>query len=121
VSVTSAIRLSNNNNYIVEDVNHLTTCKPPSKDHLNYSKLLECLKICIKVNDIGFNFWNYVCSSNLIANITSFHLNCMSIFLGYYPLFDFRFFLGNFDKKKTLHLCHLCHVMRWRWKMKQRP
>jgi len=75
--MASAIRLSNNNNYKVEDANHLTICKPPSKDHLSYSKLLECLKICMKVNNIGFNFWNYVCSSNLIENITSFHLNCM--------------------------------------------
>jgi hypothetical protein len=38
------VQLLNNNNYRVEDVNHLTICKPPSKDHLNYSKLLECLK-----------------------------------------------------------------------------
>ncbi|KAH8934182.1 hypothetical protein BDL97_18G069400 [Sphagnum fallax] len=44
----SAIRLSNNNNYIVEDANHLTICKPPSKDHLSYSKLLECLKFFMK-------------------------------------------------------------------------
>ncbi|CAK9219835.1 unnamed protein product [Sphagnum troendelagicum] len=45
----SATRLSNNNNYKVEDANLLTICKPPSKDHLSYSKLLECLKICMKV------------------------------------------------------------------------
>ncbi|CAM6011064.1 unnamed protein product, partial [Sphagnum balticum] len=44
----SATRLSNNNNYKVEDANHLTICKPPSKDHSSYSKLLECLKICMK-------------------------------------------------------------------------
>ncbi|CAK9227836.1 unnamed protein product [Sphagnum troendelagicum] len=44
----SAIRLSKNNNYTVEDANHLTICKPPSKDHLSYSKLLECLKIFMK-------------------------------------------------------------------------
>ncbi|KAH8960187.1 hypothetical protein BDL97_06G119400 [Sphagnum fallax] len=66
-----AIRLSNNNNYKVEDANHLTICKPPSKDHLSYSKLLECLK--------------------------------------------------NFMKGKKNQLCHLCHVMRWRWKIKQMP
>jgi hypothetical protein len=71
----SATRLSNNNNYTVEDANHLTICKPPSKDHLSYSKLLECLKIFMKVKNIGFNFWNYVCSFNLSANITSFHFN----------------------------------------------
>ncbi|CAK9872812.1 unnamed protein product [Sphagnum jensenii] len=48
VPMASAIRLSNNNNYRVEDANHLTICKPPSKDHLSYSKLLECLKIFMK-------------------------------------------------------------------------
>ncbi len=74
----SAIRLSNDNNYTVEDANHLTICKPPSKDHLSYSKLLECLKIFMKVNNIGFNIWNYVCSSNMTPNITSFHLNCVT-------------------------------------------
>ncbi len=73
----SAIRLSNNNNYIVEDANHLTICKPPSKDHLSYSKLLECLKNFMKVNNNCFNFWRDVCSSNLTRNITSFHLNCV--------------------------------------------
>jgi hypothetical protein len=77
VPVASSIRLSNNNYYIVEDANHLTICKPPSKDHFSYSKLLECLKFFMKVNDIGFNFWNYVCSSNLIVNITSLQLNCV--------------------------------------------
>jgi len=75
VPTTSAIRLSNNNYYIVEDANHLTICKPPSKDHISYSKLLECLKLFMKVNNIDFNFWNYVCSSNFTTNITSFHLN----------------------------------------------
>jgi hypothetical protein len=60
VPATSAIRLANNNYYIVEDANHLTICKPPSKDHLIYSKLLECLKLFMKVKKIDFNFWNYV-------------------------------------------------------------
>ncbi|CAK9221165.1 unnamed protein product [Sphagnum troendelagicum] len=45
---TSAIRLSKNNNCKVEDANHLTICKPPSKEHLSYSKLLECLKFFMK-------------------------------------------------------------------------
>jgi hypothetical protein len=76
-----AIRLSNNNNYIVEDANQSTICKPPSKDHLSYSKLLECLKNFMKVSNIGLNFWNCVCPCNLIANNTSFHLNCMPYFL----------------------------------------
>ncbi|CAN5977006.1 unnamed protein product [Sphagnum jensenii] len=44
----SATRFSNNNNYKVEDANHLTICKPPSQEHLSYSKLLECLKIFMK-------------------------------------------------------------------------
>ncbi|CAK9213309.1 unnamed protein product [Sphagnum troendelagicum] len=48
VPIASAIRLSNNNNYIVEDANHLTICKPPSKEHISYSKLLECLKLFMK-------------------------------------------------------------------------
>ncbi|CAM6049815.1 unnamed protein product [Sphagnum compactum] len=48
VPTTSAIRLANNNYYIVEDANHLTICKPPSEDHLSYSKLLECLKLFMK-------------------------------------------------------------------------
>jgi len=77
VPTTSTIQLSNNNNYTVEDANHFTICKPISKDHLSYSKLLECLKNFMKVNNIGFNFWNYVCSLNLTTNITSFHLNCL--------------------------------------------
>ncbi|CAK9238637.1 unnamed protein product [Sphagnum troendelagicum] len=44
----SATRFSNNNNYKVEDANHLTICKPPSQEHLSYSKLLECFKIFMK-------------------------------------------------------------------------
>ncbi|KAH8967373.1 hypothetical protein BDL97_03G075100, partial [Sphagnum fallax] len=48
VPMASAIRLSNNNYYIVEDANHLTICKPPSKDHISYSKLLECFKLFMK-------------------------------------------------------------------------
>ncbi len=88
----SAIRLSTNNNYTVEDANHLTICKPPSKDHLSYSKLLECLKNFMKANNIGFNFLNCACSCNFITNNTSFYLNCMPYFLGYYPLFDLFIF-----------------------------
>jgi len=90
--MASAIRLSNSNKYTVENANHLTICKPPSKDHLSYSKLLECLKIFMKLNNIGFNFWNCACSRNFIANTTSLYLNCMPYFLGYYPLFDFKVF-----------------------------
>jgi hypothetical protein len=68
--MASTIQLLNNNYYKVEDVNHLTICNPPTKDHLSYSKLLECLKKIMKVNNaIGFNFWNFVYLYNLIANI----------------------------------------------------
>jgi hypothetical protein len=77
VPTASTIRLLNNKNYAIEDANHLTICNPPSKDHLSYSKLLECLNFFMKVNNIDFNFWNYVCSFNLIINIMSFHLNYM--------------------------------------------
>jgi ABC-type multidrug transport system fused ATPase/permease subunit len=48
VPTTSAIQLCNDNYYKIEDANHLTICKPPSKHHPSYSKLLECLKICIQ-------------------------------------------------------------------------
>jgi hypothetical protein len=51
------VQLLNNNNYRVEDFNHLTICKPSSKHHLNYFKLLECLKKIMKVNNNGFIFW----------------------------------------------------------------
>jgi hypothetical protein len=44
VPTASAIRLSNNNNYKVEDANHLTICKPPSKDLSNYFKW-QCQQI----------------------------------------------------------------------------
>jgi hypothetical protein len=70
VLMASTIQLSNNNYYKMEDVNHLTICKPPTKDHLSYSKLLECLNFFMKVNNvIGFNIWNFVCLYNLITNI----------------------------------------------------
>jgi hypothetical protein len=38
-----------NYNYKIEDANHLTICKPPTKEHPSYSLLLECLKICMEV------------------------------------------------------------------------
>ncbi|CAK9235283.1 unnamed protein product [Sphagnum troendelagicum] len=52
VPMASATRLSNNNNYKVEDANHLTICKPPTKDHPSYSILLEHLKIFMKKQNI---------------------------------------------------------------------
>ncbi len=45
----SAIELSNNNNYKIEDANHLTICKPPNKNHPSYYLLLKCLRICMEV------------------------------------------------------------------------
>ncbi len=30
-------------------------------------------------------------------------------------------FMVNFDKKRIHQLCHHCHVMKWRWKIKQMP
>jgi hypothetical protein len=49
VPYASAQRLSGNNCYKIEDLNHLTICKPPTRDHISYSKLVDCLKICLKV------------------------------------------------------------------------
>ncbi|KAH8958278.1 hypothetical protein BDL97_06G015500 [Sphagnum fallax] len=43
-----AILSSSNYNYKIEDANHLTICKPPTKEHPSYSLLLECLKICVE-------------------------------------------------------------------------
>ncbi|CAM6038577.1 unnamed protein product [Sphagnum compactum] len=50
VPFASAIQLSNNNHYKIEDANHLTICKPPNKDHPSYFLLLKCLKICMEKN-----------------------------------------------------------------------
>ncbi|CAK9202546.1 unnamed protein product [Sphagnum troendelagicum] len=50
VPYVSAIQLSNNNHYKIEDANHLTICKPPSKEHPSYFLLLKCLKICMQKN-----------------------------------------------------------------------
>ncbi len=46
-----AQRLSGNNNYKVEDATHLTICQPCTKDHISYSKMVECLKACLKVQN----------------------------------------------------------------------
>ncbi|CAK9199397.1 unnamed protein product, partial [Sphagnum troendelagicum] len=48
VPYASAIQLSNNNHYKIEDANHLTICKPPNKDHPSYFLLLKCLRICME-------------------------------------------------------------------------
>jgi hypothetical protein len=55
VPYASSQRLAGANNYMVEDANHFTICRPPTKDHPSYSKLVECLKFCLKVN-INFIF-----------------------------------------------------------------
>jgi hypothetical protein len=69
VPMASTTRLSNTNNYKVEDANHLTICKPPTKDHPSYSILLEHLKTFMKVNNINFTSWNFVCSYNFIITL----------------------------------------------------
>ncbi|CAK9221092.1 unnamed protein product [Sphagnum troendelagicum] len=48
VPYASAQRLSENNNYKVEDATHLTICRPCAKDHISYSKMVDCLKACLK-------------------------------------------------------------------------
>ncbi|CAM6019561.1 unnamed protein product [Sphagnum balticum] len=53
VSPASAQRLSRNNYYKIEDANHLTICKPPTRDHISYSKLVDCLKICLKLGCVN--------------------------------------------------------------------
>ncbi len=55
VPFASAIQLSNNNHYKIEDANHLTICKPPNKDHPSYYLLLKCLKICTEVKTSNLN------------------------------------------------------------------
>jgi hypothetical protein len=37
----SIICLSSNNNYKIKEVNHLTICKPLTKNHPSYSKLVD--------------------------------------------------------------------------------
>jgi hypothetical protein len=62
----SAIQLSNNNHYKIEDANHLTICKPPNKDHPSYYLFLKCSKICMKVKTSKQNLFFHICSCNLI-------------------------------------------------------
>jgi hypothetical protein len=49
VPLASAQRSSGNNYYKIEDANHLTICKPLTKDHISYSLLVDVLKTCLKV------------------------------------------------------------------------
>jgi len=55
VPYASTIQLSNNNQYKVEDANHLTICKPTNKNHPSYDLLLKCLKICMEVKTSNLN------------------------------------------------------------------
>ncbi len=55
VPYVSATQLSNNNNYRIEDANHLTICKPPNKAHPTYSLLLDFFKICMEVKTSNLN------------------------------------------------------------------
>jgi hypothetical protein len=56
VPYVSATQLSNNNNYKIEDANHLTICKPLNKDHPSYSLLLNCLRIYMQVKTSNLIF-----------------------------------------------------------------
>jgi hypothetical protein len=46
VEKAGAQRLAGENYYLVEDGDHFTVCKPPSKEHPSYEKLLDFLKTC---------------------------------------------------------------------------
>ena len=46
VSEASAMQLSGNHYFKLEDCNHSEVCKPTSKKHLSYSKLVSLLKLC---------------------------------------------------------------------------
>ncbi|KAH8972790.1 hypothetical protein BDL97_01G010200 [Sphagnum fallax] len=48
VPYASARRLSNNNNYKIEDANHLTICQPRTKNHISYTKLVQILNLCLQ-------------------------------------------------------------------------
>ncbi|CAK9196125.1 unnamed protein product [Sphagnum troendelagicum] len=48
VPYASSARLAGANNYMVEDANHFTICRPPTKDHPSYFILVQCLKFCLK-------------------------------------------------------------------------
>jgi hypothetical protein len=69
VPYASAQRLSGNNNYKVEDATHLTICQPCTKDHITYSKMVECLKACLKVQNKLMFFANCHCFKKMIKII----------------------------------------------------
>jgi len=51
VEAASAMRLAGNHFYVLEDCDHMQVCKPPSKEHSSYSKLLDVLRLCRKDTD----------------------------------------------------------------------
>ena len=54
VEYASAMRLSSNNNMRIEDANHYDVCKPPAKNHVSYTKLLELLRVVmLKADEDG--------------------------------------------------------------------
>jgi hypothetical protein len=60
VPYVSAIQLSNNNHYKIEDANHLTICKPPNKDHPSYFLLLKCFENMYAGKNIKFNSFEFI-------------------------------------------------------------
>lgn len=51
VPYASAMRLSSNNNMKIEDANHYEVCKPPYREHVSYTKLLEVLQLVMQKAD----------------------------------------------------------------------
>lgn len=45
VPYASAMRLSSNNNMKIEDADHYEVCKPPTRSHDSYTKLVELLQV----------------------------------------------------------------------------
>jgi hypothetical protein len=46
VEKVAALRSARENYYILEDCDHSTVCKPPSKNHPSYYRLLDFIRIC---------------------------------------------------------------------------
>jgi hypothetical protein len=51
VKAASAMQLASNNFYVLEDCDRMQVCKPPSKEHQSYSKLLDVLRLCKEGTD----------------------------------------------------------------------
>jgi hypothetical protein len=43
--------LLGNKNYKIEDAIHSTICQPCTKEHINYSKMVECSKASLKIQN----------------------------------------------------------------------